>query len=74
MVHFMLREGQEDVTLRYLATSPRRKLAINNFTEGASTPKLVDRRNKWMSRTSPVVSDGQHTSNVTYCEKLYLNP
>jgi hypothetical protein len=34
VVHLMLREGQEDVTLKYLANSPQRKLAINNFTEG----------------------------------------
>ena len=34
VVHLMLREGQKDVTLKYLANSPQRKLAINNFTEG----------------------------------------
>jgi hypothetical protein len=34
VVHLMLREGQEDATLKYLSNSPHRKLAINNFTEG----------------------------------------
>jgi phosphatidylinositol-binding clathrin assembly protein len=34
VVHLMLREGEPDVTLKYLASSPRTKLAINNFTEG----------------------------------------
>jgi hypothetical protein len=32
----MIREGEPNVTLRYLSTSPQRKLAINNFTEGRS--------------------------------------
>ncbi|KAL9621260.1 MAG: hypothetical protein Q9160_004281 [Pyrenula sp. 1 TL-2023] len=32
VVHLMVREGEADVTLRYLAESPRR-LAISNFTE-----------------------------------------
>lgn len=30
----MIREGQADVTLRYIAESPKR-LAISNFTDGA---------------------------------------
>lgn len=30
----MIREGEPDVTLKYLAQSPARRLAINNFTEG----------------------------------------
>ncbi|KAF2437006.1 ANTH-domain-containing protein [Tothia fuscella] len=34
IVHFMIREGEPNVTLRYLSSSPQRKLAINNFTEG----------------------------------------
>jgi phosphatidylinositol-binding clathrin assembly protein len=34
VVHLMMREGQKDVTLKYLSSSPLRKLAINNFTEG----------------------------------------
>ncbi|KAF2085144.1 ANTH-domain-containing protein [Saccharata proteae CBS 121410] len=33
IVHLMIREGEPDVTLRYLAQSPQRRLAINNFTE-----------------------------------------
>jgi ANTH domain len=34
IVHLMIREGQGDVTLRYIAESPKR-LAISNFTDGA---------------------------------------
>jgi hypothetical protein len=30
----MIREGEPEVTLKYLAQSPQRKLAINSFTEG----------------------------------------
>ncbi|KAJ9661342.1 hypothetical protein H2201_006534 [Coniosporium apollinis] len=36
VVHLMIREGEQDVTLAYLASAPQRKLAINNFT-GAET-------------------------------------
>ena len=32
----MIREGEPNVTLKYLSSNPQRKLAINNFTEGAS--------------------------------------
>lgn len=33
IVHLMIREGEKDVTLRYVAANPR-KLAISNFSEG----------------------------------------
>ncbi|KAK8173758.1 ENTH domain-containing protein [Phyllosticta citrichinensis] len=33
VIHLMIREGEPDVTLKYLAQSPARRLAINNFTE-----------------------------------------
>jgi hypothetical protein len=36
IVHLMIREGEPEVTLKYLAQSPNRKLAINHFTEGES--------------------------------------
>jgi ANTH domain len=37
IVHLMIREGQTDMTLRYIAESPKR-LAISNFTDGACIP------------------------------------
>jgi hypothetical protein len=43
VVHLMMREGQADATLQYLATSPSRKLAINNFTEGMRSKQSDDR-------------------------------
>ncbi|KAF2856784.1 ANTH-domain-containing protein, partial [Plenodomus tracheiphilus IPT5] len=33
IVHMMIREGEPEVTLKYLAQNPHRKLAINHFTE-----------------------------------------
>lgn len=33
IIHLMIREGEPDVTLKFLAQSPARRLAINNFTE-----------------------------------------
>ena len=40
----MIREGEPEVTLKYLAQSPQRKLAINSFTEGLfvlSSPRTL---------------------------------
>lgn len=42
----MIREGEPEVTLKYLAQNPHRKLAINHFTEGTSAtivPKVPER-------------------------------
>jgi hypothetical protein len=33
IVHLMIKEGAQDVTLRYLAVAPRNRLAINSFTD-----------------------------------------
>ncbi|KAL6150934.1 hypothetical protein ACJQWK_10567 [Exserohilum turcicum] len=33
IVHLMIREGEPEVTLKFLAQNPHRKLAINHFTE-----------------------------------------
>jgi phosphatidylinositol-binding clathrin assembly protein len=33
IVHLMIKEGAQDVTLSYLAASPRNRLAINQFTD-----------------------------------------
>ena len=35
IVHLMIREGEPNVTLKYLADSPS-KLAISNFSDGTS--------------------------------------
>ncbi|CAO2657553.1 Nn.00g036790.m01.CDS01 [Neocucurbitaria sp. VM-36] len=46
IVHLMIREGEPEVTLKYLAQNPHRKLAINHFTEGTSAgtvPELQER-------------------------------
>jgi hypothetical protein len=42
VVHFMIREGEPNVTLKHLSSNPARKLAINNFTEG------MDRLDRFM--------------------------
>lgn len=33
IVHLMIREGEPEVTLKFLAQNPHKKLAINHFTE-----------------------------------------
>jgi hypothetical protein len=41
----MIREGEPEVTLKYLAQNPQRKLAINSFTEGTFSHTLqLDRQ------------------------------
>lgn len=42
IVHLMIREGEPDLTLKYIASNPR-KLAISNFSDGTSTwtPRAV---------------------------------
>jgi hypothetical protein len=42
IVHLMIREGEPEVTLKYLAQNPHRKLAINSFTEGTFANKVPD--------------------------------
>lgn len=37
IVHLMIREGEPEVTLKFLAKNPRRTLAISHFTEGTCT-------------------------------------
>lgn len=39
IVHLMIREGEPEVTLKFLAKNPRRTLAINHFTEGTCIGK-----------------------------------
>jgi hypothetical protein len=34
IVHLMIREGEPEVTLKYLAQNPHRRLATNHFAEG----------------------------------------
>ncbi|KAF1990314.1 ANTH-domain-containing protein [Aulographum hederae CBS 113979] len=41
IVHFMIREGEPDVTLAYLSHGPQHKLAINNFTEVQTQGKNI---------------------------------
>ncbi|KAF1810447.1 ANTH-domain-containing protein [Eremomyces bilateralis CBS 781.70] len=41
VVHLMIREGQPEVTLKHLAQSPHRKLAISNFTEAQTQGRNI---------------------------------
>lgn len=45
IVHLMIREGEPDVTLRYIAANPR-KLAISHFSDGEF---VLDMRGSWRS-------------------------
>ncbi|KAF2786967.1 ANTH-domain-containing protein [Melanomma pulvis-pyrius CBS 109.77] len=41
IVHLMIREGEPEVTLKYLAQNPHRRLAINSFTEVQTQGKNI---------------------------------
>ncbi len=56
VVHIMIREGSQDATLQYLATNPKRKLAISNFTDGMWECRVMGMavsRNRAHSSDSP---------------------
>lgn len=36
IVHLMIKEGERDATLKYLAAAPKNRLAINSYTDGMS--------------------------------------
>lgn len=62
IVHLMIREGRPEVTLRYVAESPKR-IAISTFTEGMLDCR-VDRVRRYgrLTSTSSANTRGQHTS------------
>jgi len=35
----MIKEGERDATLKYLATAPKNRLAINSYTDGMPCPQ-----------------------------------
>jgi hypothetical protein len=37
----MIKEGERDATLKYLATAPSNRLAINSYTDGRPRPQLT---------------------------------
>ncbi|KAJ4357505.1 uncharacterized protein N0V89_002081 [Didymosphaeria variabile] len=49
IVHLMIREGEPEVTLKFLSKNPRRTLAINHFTEGTCTERNTGDTDGYMS-------------------------
>ncbi|KAF2755053.1 ANTH-domain-containing protein [Pseudovirgaria hyperparasitica] len=41
IIHLMIREGEPDVTLKFMSHSPSRKLAINHFTEAQTQGRNI---------------------------------
>ncbi|KAF2140983.1 uncharacterized protein K452DRAFT_327263 [Aplosporella prunicola CBS 121167] len=50
VIHLMIREGEPDVTLKYLAQSPSRRLAINNFTEVQTQGRNIRTYSEYLSQ------------------------
>ena len=47
VVHLMIREGQPEVTLSYLSTSPRKLVGVNNYTDGTWHSLRFDGSTSW---------------------------
>jgi hypothetical protein len=70
IVHLMIREGEPEVTLKYLAQNPHRKLAINSFTEGTFpyvVPDFVEKEAVLRSIEKWQRADGRRPPRVTSC-------
>ncbi|KAF2192635.1 ANTH-domain-containing protein [Zopfia rhizophila CBS 207.26] len=50
IVHLMMREGEPEVTLKYLAQNPHRRLAINHFTEVQTQGHNIRTYNEYLLR------------------------
>jgi phosphatidylinositol-binding clathrin assembly protein len=48
IVHLMIKEGAEDVTLRYLAVAPKNRLAINSFTDVQTQGQNIRRYSEYL--------------------------
>ncbi|KAK5156803.1 hypothetical protein LTR04_005579 [Oleoguttula sp. CCFEE 6159] len=57
IVHFMIKEGEPDVTLKYIAASPKRTLAINHFTDVQTQGQNIRCYSEYLSQRA--VSYGQ---------------
>lgn len=67
IVHLMIREGEPEVTLKYLAQNPHRKLAINSFTEGTSALAIQHPGERYVMLRLPMetgTAGGTHSSFV----------
>ncbi|TKX18422.1 ANTH domain-containing protein [Elsinoe australis] len=51
IVHLMIKDGQKDVTLAYLAANPRNRLALNSFTDGTHSVKRGPPAREWSPGT-----------------------
>lgn len=67
IVHLMIREGAADVTLRYIAESPKR-LAISNFADGKQEKRIRIRFNAAME--SFLLLPAQMRSQTTCADNL----
>ncbi|KAI9862420.1 MAG: hypothetical protein M1824_001413 [Vezdaea acicularis] len=65
IVHVMMREGEPDVTLKYLASNPR-KLAISNFSDGGYRTQLLGQWLTTLTRYDLTVQvQGQNIRNYS---------
>lgn len=48
IVHLMIKEGERDVTLKYLSQSPKSKLAINTFTDVQTQGQNIRRYSEYL--------------------------
>ncbi|GAB7353616.1 hypothetical protein MBLNU459_g4031t1 [Dothideomycetes sp. NU459] len=57
IVHLMIKEGEKDVTLKYLSASPKRNLAINTFTDVQTQGQNIRRYSNYLVQRAQSYSD-----------------
>jgi hypothetical protein len=67
IVHLMIREGEPEVTLKYLAQNPHRKLAINSFTEGTSCCVIPEPSEKDAMLREPLNVRQEAATRSSFC-------
>jgi hypothetical protein len=68
----MIREGEPEVTLKFLAQNPHRKLAINHFTEGTSPDSRSGACIRGVVSTTGIAAGCRHDARLFATEQMYL--
>ncbi|KAH0341461.1 ANTH-domain-containing protein, partial [Aureobasidium melanogenum] len=57
IVHLMIKEGERDATLKYLAAAPKNRLAINSYTDVQTQGQNIRRYNNYLIQRAESFAD-----------------
>ncbi|KAH0284762.1 ANTH-domain-containing protein [Aureobasidium namibiae CBS 147.97] len=57
IVHLMIKEGERDATLKYLATAPKNRLAINSYTDVQTQGQNIRRYSNYLIQRAESFAD-----------------